>query len=261
MLELDLEGVNAKIRRADSGLNSLQSELDEFCEKERERYIHELRRGSVVVLGSNPHEQLVDYSIRVGEIVYNLRSALDHLVWQLVWSNREIPTTRNEFPIFSSEDKYRKAARRKLEGMAPRHAALIERAQPYHKDSAVGRHLWMLQMISNIDKHRYVNVISMYSIADAYLKDDGVPSDLTYGLTSGKGLLFLMRGTEYEQHVEIDVKTDVCFRDRELMLASPGYGSELEKAGNHSPPVTSALSSSRMAVQEVIRRVTEETEE
>ena len=257
MVELDLEGVDAKIRRAESGLRSLQSDLEEFCENERERYIHKLRRGTVVVIGSNPHELLVDYSIRVGEIAYHLRSALDHLVWQLVWSNHTIPTTRNEFPIFSSEDKYRKSARKKLKGMAPRHAALIASVQPYQRDCVVGQHLWLLQMISNIDKHRYVNVISLHSIADAYLKDDSVPNDLTYGLTSGTGLLFLLKGTEYEEQVEIDVKTDVCFRDRDFMLANPGYGSKLEEVGGASPPVVPALSSCLTAVQDVIRQVTE----
>jgi hypothetical protein len=40
-----------------------------------------------------------DFGIIVGDIAHNLRSSLDHLVWQLVLQNRRLPSRRNQFPI------------------------------------------------------------------------------------------------------------------------------------------------------------------
>ena len=255
--DLDLEGVNAKIRRARHNLRALEGDIEEFCESEREKILGELDRLPPLVVYSAKPELLADYSARVGEIAYNLRSALDHLVWQLVWSNSRLPTNRNEFPIFNCERRYSKASCRKLEGIGPHHSALIERLQPYHKGSAIGQHLWMLHLICNIDKHRYLNAIQLDYKADAHLRDDSVPPHLTYGLTSGLALQFLLRGTDYEGQVEKEVVTALCFRDRELQLASPGYGSSMEKAGIGSPPVTLVLSSCLLAVSEVVREARE----
>ena len=115
----------------------------------------------------------------------------------------------------------------------------------------------MLHLICNIDKHRYLNPIDLSYKADAHLRDDSVPSHLTYGLTSGLGLQFLLRGTGYEGHVETEVVTSLCFRNRELQLASPGYGSTMEKGGVGGPPVTLVLSSCLMAVEEIVRQASE----
>ena len=257
-MDLDLEGVNAKTRRARHNLQTLESDMEEFCENERERILDKLRELPPLIVYSTKPDLLADYSARVGEIAYNLRSALDHLVWQLIWSNHRLPTARSEFPIFNCERKYVGASSRKLEGIGSKHAELIESFQPYHQDLAIGQHLWMLHLICNIDKHRYLNVIDLNYKADAHLKDDSVPSHLTYGLRSGLGLQFLLRGTGYEDHVETEVVTAVCFRDRELLLASPGYGSTVEKVGIGSPPVILVLSFCLIAVEEVIRKTSEE---
>ena len=255
--DLDLVGVYAKIRRARHNLQTFESDIKEFCESEREKILGKLDQlPPLVVYSANP-ELLADYSARVGEIAYNLRSALDHLVWQLIWSNHELPTNHSEFPIFNCGQRYLKASSRKLKGMGPHHAALIEGFQPYHRGCAIGQHLWMLHLIGNIDKHRYLNPIDLSYKADAHLQDDSVPSHLTYGLTSGLGLQFLLRGTGYEGHVEKEVVTSLCFRTRELQLASPGYGSTMEKAGVGGPPVTLVLSSCLVAVSEVVREARE----
>ena len=59
----------------------------------------------------------VQYSIRVGEIAYNLRSALDHLVWQLVQSNGQHPDSYNESPIFRYKSRVLDQVERKLKGL------------------------------------------------------------------------------------------------------------------------------------------------
>lgn len=73
------------------------------------------------------------------------------------------------------------------------------------------------------------------------------------------GLLALLKGTEQESKVKIDVVVDVCFRDDELENASVGYGSEIERSGLKRPPVVSALASCLAAVNTVVHRMAGET--
>ncbi len=255
---MDLEGVKAKVKRATVNLRNLEGDIDEFREREQRRLIAEIERGSPIVVGSDPPELLVDHSIRVGEIAYNLRSALDHLVWQLVRHNQEAPTRQNEFPIFICERRYQEEKKRKLRGVGLASASAIESLQPYHSHSTAGTHLWMLHLICNIDKHRHVNVVNLHSTATAHLRDDSVPTTLTHGMKSGLALLEYLKGTGYEDRVEIEVETDVCFRDKELEEASPGYGSRIESEGINRPPVVPVLSSCLKAVNEVVAMLTKD---
>ena len=197
----------------------------------------------------------IDYSIRIGEIAYNLRSALDHLVWQLVIFNGREPSSRNEFPIYFREDQYAAYAEHKLKGMKQRHIDAIRLFQPFQEGSVVGSHLWMLNSICNIDKHRHLNVVALHVTADAHLKED-IDPNLTNHIIGGLALLGILKGTEHEDKVNIEVITDVCFMDEELEAASPGYGSAIEGKGIKRPPVASALWCCLIAVQFVVDRFT-----
>ena len=252
---LDLKGVTAKIGRARECLEALEADMAAFCEYERRRTVLEIERGWPTVLGENEPEVPVDYSIRVGEIAYNLRSALDHLVWQLVIDNGQPPSSRNAFPIFREEDQYRKGTREKLKGVKERHRDAIQWLQPFHEDGVVGSHLWMLNSICNIDKHRQLNVVALHSWSTASLKE-GTDPNLTGRMVRGLALVQRLRGTEHEGKVSIEVITDICFMDPELENASMGYGSAIERTGIERPPVAPALWGCLTAVRFVVDRLT-----
>jgi hypothetical protein len=93
--------------------------------------------------------------ILVGEICYNLRSALDYLIYELTKLDTGIPQHLTQFPIEDSEKGF--AKRRKLshsigwlQGLNERHIACIERLQPYNGVKWIKA----LREISNPDKHR-----------------------------------------------------------------------------------------------------------
>ena len=254
---VNLNGVNAKINRARECLQSLESDIEVFCADRRPQLIREAQQ-EIHIIRNDPPELLVDYSIRSGEIAYNLRSALDHIVQELVYVNGETPSSRNEFPIFREQDKYCKKAKAKLKGINQRHRELIDSFQPYQERGGVGTHLWMLNSICKIDKHRYLNVVNLHSCSTAHIDEDVDPA-LTQGQTGGLGLLTRLRGTGQEDKVKIDVATDVCFRDDELENASVGYGSEMEREDLKRPPVALALSCCLAAVKIVVHRLASET--
>lgn len=102
-------------------------------------------------------------SIRIGEHIYNLRAALDYLVYELSGHKRE-----TQFPIEDDCDGFEsrktgrdadgKDVRRYLRGVSLTHCDLIESVQPYRLKAGDSdeRANWsgLLGALSNEDKHR-----------------------------------------------------------------------------------------------------------
>lgn len=106
-----------------------------------------------------------EWGLILGDMVHNLRSALDHLVWQLVLLNGEKPRRQNQFPIIGTEPEYWEVAQnrsesvrdRMLAGVSETHRAFIDVIQPFNRgDETMKTALSLLSTISNADKHRVV---------------------------------------------------------------------------------------------------------
>lgn len=96
-----------------------------------------------------------------GDVLYNLRSALDHLAWGLV-SVKGQPSQPNGiyFPIGKTAAAYLEK-RKKLVGLAtPAAVAQIDALMPYQaypSTPTLGNdHLWHLHRLNIIDKHRAI---------------------------------------------------------------------------------------------------------
>ena len=166
----NLEAVDAKVERARIELRLLKADIMDFCEERARLIVREEceDRERWVYRGGNPKAP-IQWSIRAGEFAYNLRSALDHLVWELVISHGqcagkhkggECPGTHNEFPIHDCPDP--KRFERRLCGVSPTAMAYIEDVQPYRRSrkcyppdfDRICRGLAMLRDICNRDKHQ-----------------------------------------------------------------------------------------------------------
>lgn len=88
----------------------------------------------------------------LGDIIHNLRSALDHLAYQLVWvGTGKSPSNHVYFPIADDRPKYLEQRSRQLKGAAAAAVATLDGLCPY-KGGNDG--LWRLHKLNNIDKHR-----------------------------------------------------------------------------------------------------------
>lgn len=95
----------------------------------------------------------------IGDVLHNLRSALDNLAYELAIAHTGDPLPNDiaeysEFPIFKKPmtDKQRE---QKIGGTHPDAQTLINMLQPYQQGDKFNRHpLWALRQLSNIDKHR-----------------------------------------------------------------------------------------------------------
>lgn len=112
-------------------------------------------------------EPPLDVAILAGEIIYQLRSAIDHLAFELVKSNPRgivLPLRWEEralFPLWITPPKHTtyNCFNSVLPGITKPAFAFIESLQPYH--SGPGHHnvMAIIAKLSNIDKHRHLNAI------------------------------------------------------------------------------------------------------
>ena len=160
---LTLHGVVAKLERAQAQIDDLSRDLAAFCDAQG--HSTEMETGSgrnrinLVFRGRSAPLPL-EYSIQIGESAYNMRSALDHLVWQLVLANYKSPSNSNEFPIFEDPRKFQRARQRKLAGVSLDSVARITMMQPFCKDSRWPL-LGALQDLCNVDKHRKLHLLQL----------------------------------------------------------------------------------------------------
>jgi hypothetical protein len=95
-----------------------------------------------------------DIALIAGDILQNLRSAIDYLAYQLVLAAANEPTIHTSFPIFDTSDKYKSGVQGKVKGMTEMAIKAIDAVEPYQ--GGKGEILWRIHRLNNIDKHRLI---------------------------------------------------------------------------------------------------------
>jgi hypothetical protein len=171
-LGLDLSASDAKIARARVHLETLQREIP-VAVTQRKPYT--LRSGGIdpssgwctFFLTSNnaPEHGL---GVIVGELVHNLRCALDYIIPELVKASDAKLGTNHQFPIYTSPDRYASNvgnaavanAKGPLGGITPGLKEIFD-LQPFHKQpDTEGHRLALVQQFSNADKHRITSDVA-----------------------------------------------------------------------------------------------------
>ena len=175
-----LDGVQAKLDRAFEHGEALRDEIRGLVQGDfydtRVEYQHKpdakgniWLRGYLDVLQEPP----LKLGVMAGDCVHNLRSALDHLVYQLALLDGEKSPSGTLFPIACTEAEYLVVPPnavaclrdRALAGIAEPHRAMIDQEQPYISVSA-GSHardhaLAVLNSFWNRDKHRVIQTAAL----------------------------------------------------------------------------------------------------
>ena len=112
-------------------------------------------------------EPPAEIGVVVGDIVHNLRSALDHLACQFVMSNGGSPSTKTAFPVFIDDPKATQKLLSKWNGMTQGMSAdavrFVDDCQPYKiRHLPNPHHLSLLSALSNWDKHHDIHAVGHY---------------------------------------------------------------------------------------------------
>lgn len=163
--------IRIKIERAKKHINDLDVSCKSFFSSDP--YIVETK--SDPKTGQHAYhligvkDVLPTISTIVGDILQNLRSALDHMAFQLF---KVGPGGRSGgdgrhiyFPIFDDATKYKSGVIGKVKGMRQDAIDAIHAVKPYKGGNEV---LWRLHALNNLDKHRLlitaVSSLSAHSI-------------------------------------------------------------------------------------------------
>ena len=95
----------------------------------------------------------VDLPILIGDALYDYRSALDHVAWELTAFGGETPTTRTFFPVRLQQTSKREQLSTIDSVSNSDIIALVERHQPYN-GAGYMEPLQILHTLNNHDKHR-----------------------------------------------------------------------------------------------------------
>lgn len=150
-----LEGLRIKTDRANQHIAELDAAIRLFLDSSpyevSPNHNYQTREMEWYLTKADPIPPSI--SAIAGDAIQNLRSALDHLAWQLVLANRGIPKIRvTGFPITKSSQEHASAkCRRKIEGMRQAAIDAIDALKPYDGGNET---LWRLHCLNNIDKHR-----------------------------------------------------------------------------------------------------------
>lgn len=178
--------VELKISRAVEHLLQLQQECDRFTEGETytpsiDDKCPDVTR--IFLLAHHPPPERI--SVIVGDVVHNLRSSLDHAVWCL----GNPPEPKSCFPIFETEDGFERRGLAVLRGIPDEAIKAIRAHQPFQYEEARRHPLWLLHLLSNIDKHRKLGAVAGYSVSPGAALRERTGELVTLPISINQGLL------------------------------------------------------------------------
>jgi hypothetical protein len=196
----DFSGCWAKVSRANVHLDFLNERVKSFAEN-MSSYKVETKddwQTAEVFIDGEPEPSVEEWGAIIGDVVHNLRSALDHLVWQLTIANGNTPPNpippRGKpgsewrdirFPIYTFDPRKRYSSGRRapwryrwpgwrsnevagsLWGVRPDLRTVIQKLQPFSRRKNSSKEpLAILDELWNTDKHRHLHLAHFLVVLD-----------------------------------------------------------------------------------------------
>ena len=173
-----LDAIADRIDRAEEHIGALKVALRAYFESDA----YEFRGDYDAYSNEFPitgRAQMVEPRIctLAGEVLHNLRSALDHLAWELVRANSGQPDENTSFPILHVGPTPNKKGIQPPPyisgGVSAAAQVIVGDAQPYKLGTAYAGHpLWPLQRINIVDKHRHVAIEGLFLTNTSFMPSD-----------------------------------------------------------------------------------------
>lgn len=193
--------IRVKVERAKKNLQNLETDLAAYGVQHfhAATSYRDPNTGQVI---QNPlrkwRKMPFDALAAAGDVIQNLRSALDYLAQQLVWagSGKE-PSRFVQFPIAKDAATYEADKTRRVEGMCPKTVKAIDALKPYKDGNDA---LWKIHELNNIDKHRILFTYAHDCMLTAEWLNDPMPFNLKASDPNFAGAF----DTEVEKDMEIE---------------------------------------------------------
>ena len=150
-----LKLIGVKVERAKEHFHTLEIEVEQYLNSKPYSIGVKRRPDSsqLIYFVERVHPTPIKITAILGDVIHNLRSALDHLAYQLVWvGTGSQPSSRHVyFPILSDKAEYLKKRNGKMKGAKQAAIAAVDALAPYKGGNDI---LWKLHELNNVDKHR-----------------------------------------------------------------------------------------------------------
>lgn len=167
-----LKGIQIKLQRAYDHLIDLEKRVAHFVYHRRYEILSELNADSTELSARINFLQkpaVEAWGGIVGDFVHNLRSALEHVAWQVVDANGGAVGRDVKFPIYQRESDYvawrtadpKRRKRDPFAGVDPRAIDAVEAEQPYAREDGdpADHPLSLLNAMWNRDKHQILTPV------------------------------------------------------------------------------------------------------
>ena len=163
-----LKSAKVKLIRATKQLRTLKRRIAVYARTKPHKIVKKARGKKKLNIPKAPP---LEISLLAGEVIYQMRSALDNLVFDVISRNPNVASVdpeweeHCEFPLRIRLKAGQKTPllknqfSRQLPGIADLPFTFIESVQPYYGVGAANNALRFLGHLSNIDKHRHLNLI------------------------------------------------------------------------------------------------------
>jgi hypothetical protein len=198
-----IESAKLKVKRASVHIEAIQGSAWKYTSGQSDLIAKEPDGTKRLHFSSQPPP---DIAVLCGEVVYQLRSALDHLAFDLVQLNPskiKLPKSwrRNcQFPLLTKVPKKKGSPpvryttplpynffEKDLPGITTSAFALIEALQPYYGGNGPTQLGWLAEL-SNIDKHRHLNIINPQAYQREHVRSPRLDSEALVCLQDGTEL-------------------------------------------------------------------------
>jgi hypothetical protein len=220
--------IRAKVERAKQHLRDLEVAHDRFFNSNPYRIEREYdsQTGHNIYRVFDIQTPPAEIGLLAGDVIHNLRSALDHLAYQLVQVNGATHSKQTAFPIWDSASDYKAQRARRVKGMAQSAIDAIDASEPYQGGKGAG--LWVLHYLDIADKHHalltpLINVTEAAFTIPGYwergYRGVGDVAFPNFGKPLKDGDVVAIREAEMDN--DMNLTLDVAFTEPEVIEGRP----------------------------------------
>jgi hypothetical protein len=200
-------GVHAKLDRA-------KVHIDQFAD-EVEGVIQAFERAITVTIADGVHRYVLTgapsiplhWSALFGDAMHNLRSALDHLAWQLVLVSRGTPTRKRPATTFPIRTRRPEAPLTISGGVHPDLLSIVEEIQPYTTNRIPALSpLAIVAELNNVDKHVDLLTVGAAPGGGGWWWPEGIEIDMVPSpvpVADGEEVGFLVTRPPYNEPIAV----------------------------------------------------------
>lgn len=203
----------ARVDRADELRLHMAEVWNSYIERDPFRVSVDGEGDGVYILRLHQNEPVpAELAIATGEWLYNVRSALDYLIWATAaHATGELPPPGEgqlQYPIYDSQDAWNKNLYR-LKHLAEHHRSMLKTMQPFNSNLDAN-YLGWINRLARIDRHRHLSHMTAYlaEIEPVIAVPDGCSTTLQWGervLSEGRADVARIVVTPWRPGMEVQV--------------------------------------------------------